>query len=111
MRRRTPREPRDDELTMAVGLVWGHLHAQQPEDAYLLATGCQSLWPDDPGLALLAAYAATEVDEPVDVAALRRSTAGMAGMAEAAGTAGTTDDAGLASFIALVERRSTASSI
>lgn len=103
MRRRTPREPRDDELTMAVGLVWGHLHAQQPEDAYLLATGCQSLWPDDPGLALLAAYAATEVDEPVDVGALRRITGSGA-------MAGTADAAGVASFIALVERRSTASS-
>jgi len=100
MRRRTPREPRDDELTMAVGLVWGHLHAQQPEDAYLLATGCQSLWPDDPGLALLAAYAATEVDEPVDVAALRRCTAG---------TVDTGAAADMASFIALIERRSTAS--
>jgi uncharacterized protein (DUF1684 family) len=90
MRRRTPRDTSDDELTMAVGLVWGHLHAQQPEQAYRLAQGCLELWPDDAGLALMAAFAATELAEPIDLARLR-------------GIAAQSPDA--AAFVALVERR------
>lgn len=94
MRRRTPRDTSSDELTLAIGLVWGHLHAQQPEEAYRLAQGCLELWPDDADLALMAAYAATELAEPVDLARLR-------------GIAAKSPDA--AAFATLVERRATAS--
>lgn len=72
MPRRSAPERRDEELTMAVGLVWGHLHAQQPDDAYQLATGCLQLWPGERSLSLMAAYAAAELAEPVDLAQLRR---------------------------------------
>lgn len=54
------------ELVMAIGLVWGHLSARQFEEAYLLAKGCMRLWPEDRALALMSAYAAAEVLEPVD---------------------------------------------
>lgn len=75
MRQKPQRNPQQDELTMAVGLVWGHLNAQQPEEAYELARGCLQLWPDDRGLTLMAAYAAAELAEPVDVATLRSHVA------------------------------------
>lgn len=71
MRHKPARDPLRDELTMAVGLIWGHLNAQQPEQAYDLARGCLQLWPGDRSLSLMAAYAAAELAEPVDLAALR----------------------------------------
>jgi hypothetical protein len=55
-----------DELLMAIGLVWGYFSAYQYEAAYELAQGCLQLWPQDPKLFLMAAYAATELLEPVD---------------------------------------------
>ena len=58
------------ELTMAVGLVWGHLNARQHDAAYELARGCLQLWPGERRLGLMAAYAAAELAEPVDMAAL-----------------------------------------
>ncbi|WEF32221.1 hypothetical protein [Pseudoduganella chitinolytica] len=72
MRKKPVPEPLRDELTVATGLIWGHLNAQQPEEAYELARGCLQLWPDNRALALMAAYAAVELAEPVDLAALRR---------------------------------------
>lgn len=59
------------ELQLAIGLVWGHLHAYQYEEAYELAQGCLQLWPDDANLRLLCDHAAAEVLEPVDLARLR----------------------------------------
>jgi hypothetical protein len=50
----------------AIGLVWGHLNARQFEEAYSLAKGCMRVWPEDRSLALMYAYAAAEVLEPVD---------------------------------------------
>ncbi|MFB9288445.1 hypothetical protein ACFFTM_08755 [Pseudoduganella plicata] len=79
---------------MAVGLIWGHLNAQQPEQAYDLACGCLQLWPGERSLSLMAAYAAAELAEPIDLAALR-SQAG-------ADPARAADEA---AWIALVERR------
>lgn len=92
MRPRSAPDTRDEELTMAVGLVWGHLHAQQPDKAYQLATGCLQLWPGEPSLSLMVAYAAAELAEPVDLAQLRRfdSRSGPAG-ADAADVAAWTD--------------------
>ncbi|MEN3291024.1 MAG: hypothetical protein V7642_277 [Burkholderiales bacterium] len=56
----------DNELVIAIGLVWGHLNARQFEEAYFLAKGCMRVWPDNPALILMAAYAAAEHLEPVD---------------------------------------------
>jgi len=70
MRSKKPREAMPEELQLAIGLVWGHMNAYQHEEAYLLALGCLKLWPDDRHLYLMAAYAAAEVLEPVDLARL-----------------------------------------
>lgn len=66
MRKKTRNEEPQAELTFAIGLVWGHLSARQFEEAYLLAKGCMRVWPDDRALALMSAYAAAELLEPVD---------------------------------------------
>jgi hypothetical protein len=94
MRHKPARDPLRDELTMAIGLVWGHLNAQQPEEAYDLARGCLQLWPAERSLTLMAAYAAAELAEPVDLAALRSQP--VTDPARAA------DEA---AWIALIERR------
>lgn len=67
MRPKFKREDMPPDLTMAIGLVWGHLSARQFEQAFLLARGCLRVWPDDRNLILMHAYAAAEVLEPVDV--------------------------------------------
>jgi hypothetical protein len=66
MRSKTERAERDDELVLALGLVWGHLNARQFEEAYQLAKGCLRVWPEENGLVLMAACAAAEMLEPVD---------------------------------------------
>ena len=66
MRKRVPRETMADELQLAIGLVWGHLNAYQYEEAHQLASGCLQLWPDEPRLFMMAAFAAAELLEPVD---------------------------------------------
>jgi len=71
MRPKLVRDALQDELTMAVGLVWGHLNSQQLGAAWELAQGCLQLWPGNRSLSLMAAYAAAELAEPVDLAALR----------------------------------------
>lgn len=66
----------DPELTLAIGLIWGHLNTRQVEDAYDLARGCIQVWPDDARLRLMYAYAAVELQKPLDEqtrAALERS--------------------------------------
>lgn len=98
--RRKPRLPPQDEWTMAVGLVWGHLQAQQPEQAYALAQGCLGIWPGERSLTLMAAYAATELLEPVDFVALRHF-----GAAGPAGAADPAQAADVDAWIALLERR------
>lgn len=94
MRQKRAPEPLRDELAVATGLIWGHLNAQQPEQAYELARGCLQLWPGDRGLILMAAYAAVELAEPVDLAALRRDAS--------ADPARAADEQ---AWIALIERR------
>ncbi len=58
------------ELALAIGLVWGHLGAAQFEQAHQLAHGCLRLWPAEPRLVWMAAYAAAELLEPLDAATL-----------------------------------------
>ncbi|MBJ7311925.1 hypothetical protein ACFOLJ_03090 [Rugamonas sp. CCM 8940] len=74
MRNRSqPRARRDEmapELSLAIGLVWGHLGAGQFESAHELACGCLRLWPDERRLVWMAAYAAAELLEPLDAATL-----------------------------------------
>ncbi|WP_344762141.1 hypothetical protein [Actimicrobium antarcticum] len=60
--------PPSIEQTLAIGLIWGHLNTRQLTDAYQLARGCGALWPDDQRFALMAAYAAVELAEPLDAA-------------------------------------------
>ncbi len=77
MRKKVKSEEIQPELVFAIGLVWGHLSARQFEEAYLLAKGCMRVWPEDRSLALMSAYAAAEVLEPVDerkLAGLRDSS-------------------------------------
>lgn len=57
----TPNLERD--LETAIGLVWGHLRARQYRQASLLARGALALWPEQPLLLLLGAYAAGELGE------------------------------------------------
>jgi hypothetical protein len=66
MRKREKRVETQDELVVAIGLVWGHLNARQFEEAYSLAKGCLKIWPDDRALVLMSSYAAAEMLEPVD---------------------------------------------
>lgn len=66
MRKKVKNEEIQAELVYAIGLVWGHLNARQFEEAYSLAKTCMRIWPEDRSLALMSAYAAAEVLEPVD---------------------------------------------
>lgn len=55
----------DRDLDTAIGLVWGHLRARQHRQAATLARGCLALWPGQPVLTLLGAYAGGELGEPL----------------------------------------------
>ncbi|MFC7518738.1 hypothetical protein ACFQUU_27375 [Herbaspirillum sp. GCM10030257] len=66
MRRKVVRETESRELIIAIGLVWGHLNSSQFEEAWQLAKACLHIWPDEPRLAMMYAYAAVEVLEPLD---------------------------------------------
>ena len=56
----------DPEIALGVGLIWGHLNARQFDEAYQLARGCASLWPNDERFTLMAAYAAVELAAPLE---------------------------------------------
>ncbi|RJF96887.1 hypothetical protein D3870_21160 [Noviherbaspirillum cavernae] len=66
MRRKIVRETESRELIIAIGLVWGHLNASQFEEAWQLAKACLRIWPEDRRLAMMCAYAAVELLEPLD---------------------------------------------
>lgn len=72
MRPKVVREFNVDELVGAIGLVWGHINAHQYEEAYLLSSVGLRIWPEERSLTLMHAYAAVEVLEPIDRAALER---------------------------------------
>lgn len=65
MRKPVPRVALQDELILAIGLVWGHLNAGQFEQADQLARGCLRIWPDEARLMLMAAFAAVELARPL----------------------------------------------
>lgn len=66
MRRKIARETTAPELIIAIGLIWGHLNASQFEEAFQLAKACLRIWPDNKNLAMMYAYAAVELLEPLD---------------------------------------------
>lgn len=76
MRKPAHRHTMQPELALAIGLVWGHLRADQYEEALHLAQGCLRVWPKEERLAIMAAYAAAELLEPFSesmLSALRKS--------------------------------------
>lgn len=56
--------PSDPDQETAIGLVWGYLNVRQFRSAATLAHACLALWPGQPLLLLLGAYAAAELGEP-----------------------------------------------
>lgn len=60
------RDAMDDELVIAIGLIWGHLSVRQFDAAYQLAQGCQRLWPEERRLHAMAIYASVELHQPLD---------------------------------------------
>jgi hypothetical protein len=66
MRRKIKRDVMPSELTVAIGLVWGHLGVCQFEEAYRLAQGCLRIWPEETRLIVMLAYAAVELLVPLD---------------------------------------------
>ncbi|HJV73231.1 MAG TPA: hypothetical protein VJ654_03340 [Noviherbaspirillum sp.] len=66
MRRKIARQTTAPELITAIGLVWGHLNASQFEEAFQLAKACLRIWPGNKNLAMMYAYAAVELLEPLD---------------------------------------------
>jgi len=55
-----------DEMRLAISLLWGHLGARHFNDAYALARGCLSVWPEEKVFRLMLAYAAVELGMSLD---------------------------------------------
>lgn len=67
MKLRQRHVPMEVDLSVAIGLLWGHLNTGQFAQAYRLGRVCRQIWPDDERLALLVAYAQVELfDGPDD---------------------------------------------
>lgn len=66
MRKTVLREPLQEELTLAIGLVWGHLNAGQFKQASQLARGCLRVWPEEMRLSVMVAFAAIEMGQPLE---------------------------------------------
>lgn len=65
------RASRNRELTVAIGLAWGHLKARQFVQADQLLRGCLRVWPQDQYLQWMAAYAAVELSRALDEASVK----------------------------------------
>lgn len=61
MNKRVQRETQSDDLILAIGLIWGHLHTGQYDEADRLARGCLCVWPDDERIIVMAAFAKVEL--------------------------------------------------
>ena len=70
MRMRLRAAPLPNELSIAIGLVWGQLNASQFEPAYALGKVCLRIWPDERRLALMVAYAQVELYDEADAQTL-----------------------------------------
>ncbi|MGZ3241545.1 MAG: hypothetical protein ACXWIN_05365 [Burkholderiaceae bacterium] len=66
MRKREHRDTASDDLILAIGLIWGHLSAEQFEEADQLTRGCLRLWPDDERIIAMAAFIAVEMGKSLD---------------------------------------------
>lgn len=55
-----------EELVIAIGLIWGHLNVRQFEQAYMLARGCQQVWPEESRLRVMEICASVELHYPLD---------------------------------------------
>lgn len=58
------------ELTLAIGLIWGHLNARRFQEAHTLARACAGIWPLEKRLGVMLACAAIELRKPLDPAVL-----------------------------------------
>lgn len=70
MKTREPRDTAQDDLILAIGLIWGHLNSAQFDEADRLVRGCLLVWPSDERLVVMAAFAAVELGRPLDEATL-----------------------------------------
>ena len=60
MSRQSRRQPVDEDLTIALGLVWGYVHTGQFDKADRLAQGCLEVWPNSRQLRAMSVLAAVE---------------------------------------------------
>lgn len=60
------RDTGDQDLVLAIGLVWGHVKCGQVEQANQLARGCLRVWPYSVQLQVMAAYASVEMGGHLD---------------------------------------------
>lgn len=70
MRTRNEQRQGPAEVITAIGLVWGHLNAQQFSDAYTLGKVCMAIWPQEERLAMMVAYAQVELFDHPDAATM-----------------------------------------
>lgn len=70
MRTRTEQRQGPAEVVTAIGLVWGHLNAQQFSEAYTLGKVCTAIWPQEERLAMMVAYAQVELFDHPDAATM-----------------------------------------
>ena len=66
MKLRQRHTPMEVDLSVAIGLLWGHLNTSQFARAYRLGQVCRRIWPDEERLALLVAYAQVELFDSPD---------------------------------------------
>lgn len=66
MKLRQRHAPMPLDLSVAIGLLWGHLNTGQFEQAYRLGRVCRRIWPEEERLALLQAYAQVELFDGPD---------------------------------------------
>lgn len=66
MKLRPRHAPMPLDLSVAIGLLWGHLNTGQFEQAYRLGRVCRRIWPEEERLALLQAYAQVELFDGPD---------------------------------------------
>lgn len=66
MRKREQRDTGNDELILAIGLIWGHLNSGQFDEADKLVSGCLRVWPTDERLIVMAAFSAVELGRALD---------------------------------------------
>lgn len=59
--------PLDEDLLLAIGLIWGLVQQAQLEPARQLLRACLSVWPDDEHLWLMASLVQIELEGELDL--------------------------------------------